>query len=193
MGTFVGLLELFIVGLVWWLFVRMWRQRKVSRWAGAAVIAGFVGIIAFFVMLALSLDKVFRSARTASARSGCERNLQEIGKALIIYMRDNDDRTPLANWSDGIKKYTDPRNFACPLLGPYGYTFSKEAINIETESILSPAMMIVAFDGVGGKNSVGMEGDIRWRHPESAVFLYLDGRVKGHDKRRPPALSKPTE
>lgn len=174
----VGLTIIAVVGLVAWLSVREWRRRREVRHAGVIAAAGFIGVSVFFVFLALSMTKVFRSAQRARERSDCVANLNEVGKALVLYLDDNNDRAPLENWNVGVTKYIDPTYLACPLLKPYGYTMSEKVTGMDASEFMSPARTVAAFDGTGGKDSVGNENSIAYRHGGAAVFLYLDGHTK---------------
>lgn len=175
---FVGLAIVALVGLVAILSVREWRRRNEVPLAGVITIVGFLGVSTFLVVFVLSMTKVFRSAQIARARSDCRTNLSEVGKALVLYLGDNNDRAPLASWNAGLTKYMDPRYLACPLLKPYGYTMSGMVIGSDTTAFESPALTVAAFDGTGGKDSFGNETSIAYRHLETATFLYLDGHAK---------------
>jgi prepilin-type processing-associated H-X9-DG protein len=95
-----------------------------------------------------------------------------------MYMADNGERAPLADWTDALGKYDLNNRLACPLLGPYGYTMNRKAVGADPYELSSPARVVAVFDGIGGKNSVGAEPEIRWRHSGAAVFVYLDGHAK---------------
>ena len=170
--------------IVWALLasVREWRRRKEVRYGGVAAVAGFLGVTAFVVLMALAFSQTYRSARLARERTDCVANLNQVGRALLMYLGDNNARAPQTGWNAAITKYIDPNYLACPLHKPYCYTLSEEIIGIADSELISSARSVAAFDGVGGKDSVGGVNEIRYRHRGVAVFLYLDGHTKPANK-----------
>src|SRR5687768_5341190 len=92
---------LLVVAIVWALLlcVREWRRRKEVRYAGIAAVAGFLCVLSFVVLVALAFSKTYRSARLARERTDCVASLNQVGRALLMYLADNNDRAPQANWN----------------------------------------------------------------------------------------------
>jgi prepilin-type N-terminal cleavage/methylation domain-containing protein len=60
-------------------------------------------VIAIIAILAAILFPVFAQAKEAAKRTACTANSNQIGKAMMMYQGDNDDRVPLALWDFQIE------------------------------------------------------------------------------------------
>lgn len=169
------LLPILLVTLIAaWLW--SWRKRGSPRpelYVGLAILGGFC------ILLGASLVKVFRSAESARDRSLCMQNLRNLGKAMLAYSADYDNRLPHANWCDCIGRYISPGDLQCPKVdSPFGYVMSEAAVGVSRDDFFSPARVLVAFDGPGGKNLVGGIGMVRYPHLGAGQVLFADGHAK---------------
>src|SRR5207248_7660664 len=57
-------------------------------------------VIAIIAILAAILFPVFAKARESARSTSCKSNLNQIGKAWMMYVQDYDEKTPLNWWSD---------------------------------------------------------------------------------------------
>jgi hypothetical protein len=168
--------------LVAWVGLHALRWKHVLRLASVSV---FIGISAILVVVThkhylQTSDKVFWAADAVSMRGDCHSNLIEIGKAMMIYAEENDNRLPISNWTDSISKFTKRESFHCPTSAyEFSYSMNSEALGISTYEAAS--MLAIVFDGYGGENatSLGPAG-LRWAHlrKSSANVLWLAGGVQ---------------
>src|ERR1043166_5852035 len=57
-------------------------------------------VIAIIAILAAVLFPVFARARESARKTTCTSNLRQLGQALTMYLQDNDDTFPTANFND---------------------------------------------------------------------------------------------
>src|SRR6184192_2919619 len=103
-------------------------------WKRAFTLIELLVVIAIIAILAAILFPVFARAREAARKTSCASNLNQIGKAMLMYTQDYDEILPLydANWSPTIiqpyiknaqivtkcpSSFYDPKN----LYPPFGY------------------------------------------------------------------------
>ena len=55
-------------------------------------------VIAIIAILAAILFPVFAQAKEAAKRTACVANSNQIGKAMMMYLGDNDDRVPIIHY-----------------------------------------------------------------------------------------------
>ena len=55
-------------------------------------------VIAIIAILAAILFPVFAQAKEAAKRTSCLSNSNQLGKAMLMYMGDNDDKVPMQNY-----------------------------------------------------------------------------------------------
>src|SRR5262249_35979464 len=60
-------------------------------------------VIAIIAILAAILFPVFAQARESARLSACLSNQKQIGSALTMYLQDNDERLPAADWGNSFK------------------------------------------------------------------------------------------
>jgi prepilin-type N-terminal cleavage/methylation domain-containing protein len=58
-------------------------------------------VIAIIAILAAILFPVFAQAKEAAKRTACVANSNQIGKGMLMYMGDNDDRVPMLHYNRG--------------------------------------------------------------------------------------------
>lgn len=185
-GVVVGIvLFLAIIGAGIWL---VWFAWSSSGSTGARVVAGVSGcaimsLVGLGIPVAI-LYPVFLGAREAATRTACVANMNNIGKAFLMYAGDNNKRMPLRGWCDAISGYVGDRStYACPeFRDPYGYTLHTKMPGLDTTTV-NRGTTIAAFDGLGGKDSVGDFSQMAFRHRGNvAVIGYVDGHVRAESK-----------
>ncbi len=108
------------------------------------------------LMLGIMMPALVRTRQIAH-RMVCEANLSELGKIMLLYAGDYDEKfpTPL-KWCDILNDYTDinPKTFCCrgALEGPCNYAMN---INIEKLNKFSPPDMVLMFETRPGWNQAG--------------------------------------
>src|SRR5436190_17846817 len=60
-------------------------------------------VIAVIAVLAAILFPVFAQAREAARATACLSNEKQIGQALMMYLQDNDETLPAADWGGTFK------------------------------------------------------------------------------------------
>jgi type II secretory pathway pseudopilin PulG len=106
------------------------RSTRSSQPAGFSLVELLVIIAIMMILMALLLPAIGRARESAKVAS-CGNNLGQLGKGLIAYANENDERLPAVSQQDGtiwdtqILPYvgTDDRLFLCPsdnLGGPSG-------------------------------------------------------------------------
>jgi len=96
--------------------------------------------------------------RSVSYRMLCAQNLENLGKAILIYANDNDDKYPSSsNWCDLLIEHTDvtKEQFICPLsFWPvFSYGFNKNLDGLQVGDV--PPNTVVLFEIEGGRNVSG--------------------------------------
>ena len=153
--TAIPAIILGIVGLV-----------KISKSAGRLkgngfAIAGIVvpAVSVLFVlplMMGIMMPALART-RQIAFRMVCATNMSGLGKAMLIYSNDYDDKLPTASkWCDLLIEHVEvtPLSFRCKGApeGPCNYAMNK---NVEKLGIRSPPDMVVLFETHPGWNQSG--------------------------------------
>lgn len=122
--------------------------------AGIAVPFALLPVIA--LMLGILMPALAR-VRQISQRMVCGTNMSGLGKAMLIYASDYDEKYPTpSKWCDLLIEYADvsPSTFCCKgaYQGPCNY-----AMNIEVEKLgsSSPSDMVLLFETKPGWNQFG--------------------------------------
>jgi prepilin-type processing-associated H-X9-DG protein len=110
-----------------------------------------------------------------------------------MYQADTDGRMPLQGWTEAIGGYVGSREvYQCPMLaGPYGYAMSEEVVGLDVNTV-DAHRSIAAFDGPGGKDSIGGAIDIQFRHDDKYAYVnFLDGHSRGYERKDIPPILQP--
>lgn len=147
-------------------------------------------VIAIIAILAAILFPVFARARASARRTSCSSNLNQIGKALLMYTNDWDETFPpkrTTGWDDGVivfqlDKYTTAKNiWRCPddcgapwatrptdfeeRGSSYYYNFHCEhyplAEPVQLSDIKNPAIRMMNYDHAVHSRSWA-DGPIKW-------------------------------
>lgn len=115
------------------------------------VLLPFVALLMGIMMPALA------RVRQIAFRTVCAKNLEALGKAMLIYASDHDEKYPTpSKWCDLLIEHAEiPKNsFRCPGApeGPCNYAMNK---NIEKLGPVSPPDMVLLFETEPGWNQFG--------------------------------------
>lgn len=92
-------------------------------------------VIAIIAILAAILFPVFAQAKEAAKRTACVANSNQIGKAMMMYMGDNDDRVALTAYGNGPLIATiNTQNQAYPMNQMAGYLGDKTIYRCPSDS-----------------------------------------------------------
>lgn len=106
----------------------------------------------------------------------CGTNLEGLGKAIMLYAGDYDDKYPAADkWCDLLIEHTDvsPSQFVCrgsdAIEGESSYAFNKYLIGKKMTEV--PDDVVLLFETDFGKNPVGRDGLIGDRDYQKALGI----------------------
>ena len=111
-----------------------------------------------FIALALAISMpIMAQMRVAPNRVTCIQNLQGLGKSMLIYANDHDDKYPTpSQWCDLLIEHTDANETILQCRGdregPSSYAMNK---NIETLGVIAPPDMVLLFETKPGWNQSG--------------------------------------
>jgi prepilin-type processing-associated H-X9-DG protein len=138
---------------------------KIERSGGSLsgtgfAIAGIVVPTALLPLLALLIGILMPAlarVRHIAFRMTCGNNMAGLGKVMLIYAGDYDEKFPTpSNWCDLLNEYTEmkPRSFRC-IGGPIGRCNYAMNVNIEKLGTSSPPDMVLLFETPPGWNQAG--------------------------------------
>ena len=155
---YISAIPAIIMGIV--VLIKIPQSRGQLKGTGLAITA--IALPVVLVPVAACLMGIFMPAlarvRQIAFRMVCGQNMFGLGKAMLIYANDYDDKYPIqTEWCDLLMKYADvPREgFRCKgaLEGPCNYAMNKNVWNFSKRDI--PPDMVVLFETHPGWNQVG--------------------------------------
>jgi len=126
------------------------QKPKISKVGIVKIVAA---VIVFLLIIAILRPGLIH-LREYRRRIRCAENLTSLGKTMIIYACDYDDKYPTADkWCDLLIEYTDvtEKQFRCPANRKEGCSY---AMNPNAKLTSSPDM-VVLFETKGGWNQFG--------------------------------------
>jgi len=155
---FISAIFSIIFGIV--ALVKISQSKGQLKGTGLAVtgIALPVVLLPFIPCLMGILFPALARVRQTAFRMVCGQNMSGLGRAMLIYANDFDDKFPTkTEWCDLLSKYAEvPREgFRCKgaLEGPCNYAMNKNVWNFSKRDI--PPDMVVLFETHPGWNQVG--------------------------------------
>lgn len=155
---FITAIPAIILGIV--ALVKISKSTGQLKGVGPAVtgIALPVLLLPFFVILAILFPALFRT-RQIALRVHCGANMSTIGRAMLIYTNDFDDKFPISSkWCDLLIEHAevDPATFRCkaaPQQGRCHYAMNKNLENFDKAN--APPDMVAFFETKPGWNQAG--------------------------------------
>ena len=163
---------------------------KARRFVGAL---GCLAICTLVAGIYGAFYRVFRSSYEAAKNTACMANMNQIGKAFLMYAGDNDERMPGSGWTEAIVGYVGDRlTYSCPMLdAPYGYSMNRRVTGLDTRTV-NTNLTVAAFDGPGGKDHLGEPLSVSFRHNSKyATIGFLDGHCRRFLKADLPSFAPP--
>lgn len=164
---------------------------KISKSGGRLKGSGFAitgiavpAVSAVFIvplMLAILMPALVRTQQIAF-RMTCGNNLSELGKMMLIYAGDYDEKLPTpSKWCDILNDYADinPKTFRCrgAPKGPCNYAMN---VNVEKLWTSSPPDMVLMFETHPGWNQTGGPEILTtdYHQGEGCNILFADNHVE---------------
>jgi len=122
-------------------------------------------VIAIIAILAAILFPVFAQAKEAAKRTACVANSNQIGKAMMMYQGDNDDRVPLMMWDTNIEvPLNNAVTQAYPMNAMSGYLSDKTIYRCPSDSNANDQVLSVFNNQT---LPAGYSRDVAWAYHAS--------------------------
>ena len=154
---FLSALPAIILGIV--ALVKISQSKGQLKGTGMAVTGIALPVVLVPFVAILILFPALAHTRQLALRTHCAANMSNLGRAMLIYTNDFDDKFPTSSkWCDLLSKYTKvpPEGFRCkaaPQQGRCHYAMNKNVENFIKRDI--PPDMVVLFETHPGWNQVG--------------------------------------
>jgi prepilin-type processing-associated H-X9-DG protein len=155
---------------------------KGNAFAVAGIVVPIVaGVFVLPLALGITLPALAR-ARQAAFRTVCATNLSGLGKAMMIYANDYDNKFPTSSkWCDLLIEHAavDRRSFQCrgATEGPCNYAMNENVTNLGPSALSDVVLLFETDPGwnqVGGAESLTTEN----HQDDGCNVLFVDGHVE---------------
>ncbi|MBN2020028.1 MAG: DUF4190 domain-containing protein [Sedimentisphaerales bacterium] len=171
----------FILGIISLVMITKSKgQLKGTGFAVAGIVTPVVALPFVALVMGIMMPALART-RMIVYRMNCGENLAGLGKAMLLYSGDNNDKFPSCEqWCDLLIEYedVDPNQFRCrgASKGPCNYSMNK---NVEELGAKAPADMVLLFESKPGWNQSGGPEllSIGNHQEEGCNVLFCDGHV----------------
>lgn len=120
-------------------------------------------VIAIIAILAAILFPVFAQAKEAAKRTACVANSNQLGKGMMMYMGDNDDRVPLVHYNFGPTIATaGTQDQAYPMNQMAGYLGDKTIYRCPSDSNATDQVLSIHPDNPAQTIPAGYPRDTGW-------------------------------
>ena len=180
----ITILPAIILGII--ALVQISKRPQQLKGNGFAIAGISIASVMFFliipVMIAI-LMPALASTRQIAYQMICGENLSGLGKAMMVYTSDNNDRYPAPErWCDLLIEHTDLNKdtLKCPNdeVGPCSYAINKNIENLTVDG--APPDMVLLFEATSGWNQAGGPELLTTDHHygEGCHILCIDGYVE---------------
>ena len=162
-----------------------WKPRRLEIFLVGAIIMGLWFVIVFAVT----------RARDIKRGEYCQSNLKQIGLATMQYVRDYDEKFPLAhNWSEILYPYCrSTALFTCPSVLQHGYSLNETLADVSLARLIEPTQTPMVFESSVLKPFQYDNGKTFLREPrhhQGLTLVYTDGHVEWRESPPPfPAIA----
>jgi len=178
--TAIPAIILGIVGLV--KIANSGGRLKGNGFAIAGIVVPVVaGVFVLPLLLGITLPALART-RQVAFRMVCTTNMSGLGKAMLIYANDYDDKYPTGSkWCDLLVEHAavDRRSFRCrgAAEGPCNYAMNENVAELGTSA---PPDMVLLFETHPGWNQVGGPEILTTENhqDDGCNVLFVDGHVE---------------
>lgn len=150
-----------------------WKPRRFEIFVVAGLIFGLCFVLFF----------AFERARNIKRSSLCQSNMKQIGLAAMQYMRDYDEKCPIANrWSEALLPYCqNDAIFHCPSVMKFGYSMNTHLSGLRMTVIDDSRNTPMYFDSSILKkfqHDAGQSWLQESRHPQGNAVVFTDGHAE---------------
>jgi prepilin-type processing-associated H-X9-DG protein len=156
-------------------------QLKGNGLAIAGIIIPPASLPVIALLMGIMMPALART-RQIAFRLTCGTNLSGLGKAMLLYANDYNDKFPTpSKWCDLLIEHAEvtPKSFRCKGApeGPCNYAMN---INVEKMSIASQPDMVLLFETTPGWNQVGGSEILTTENHqgEGCNILFVDGHIQ---------------
>jgi hypothetical protein len=151
-----------------------WRE----NWFGIGILS-LMGCFTLFLFFPVHQDK------QASVKTQCLSNIKQTSTATALYLSDNDDRMPLANWMTSLMAYIKDRELMqCPQVKRdgkhFGYALKLGAVGMNTLEVKDHDKTVMYFetDALGESVVANLAARCARHRPDGSNVSFLDTHAR---------------